>query len=210
MFDARLRAVYGPLLERLARPLAAAGVPPAVVTVGGFAVGVGACVAAALTWWSLALGLWLVNRLLDGLDGPVARRSGTTKRDRGGFLDIVADFAIYGGFVVGVAAGVPEARLACAALLATYYVNGTAFLALASLRGARSYTASGDRSLPFLSGLTEGAETVVAHSLFCLLPFWAEQIAWVFAGMVAFTAAQRVWFGLRVLSVPDPESGAAR
>ena len=56
----------------------------------------------------------------------MARAVGAT--DRGGFFDVVADFTIYGGFVVGVAIAVPEARLACAVLLLTYYVSGTALL----------------------------------------------------------------------------------
>lgn len=171
-------------------------------------MGAAACVAAALTSWRVALVLWLVNRLLDGLDGAVARLAGAPNRNQGGFLDIVADFTVYGGFVLGVAVGVPQARLGCAALLAAYYVNGTAFLALASLRDERS-PADPERSLPFVGGLTEGAETILAHSLFCLLPFWAEQIAWVFAAMVAFTAVQRVRLGLAVLGLADPDAGAA-
>ena len=54
-----------------------------------------------------------------------ARRGAT---DLGGFLDLLADFSIYGGFVVAVGVAVPEARLACLVLLLTYYVSGTAFL----------------------------------------------------------------------------------
>ena len=72
---------------------------------------VGACVAAGLAAWPAALGLWLANRALDDLDGAVARRRGAT--DLGGFLDFVA----YGGFVVGVAMAVPDARVACSAVL---------------------------------------------------------------------------------------------
>src|SRR5260370_934166 len=51
----------------------------------GWAAGAGACAATALRAWPAALGLWLANRLLDGLDGPVARAG--TPTDPGGLSD---------------------------------------------------------------------------------------------------------------------------
>jgi phosphatidylglycerophosphate synthase len=44
----------------------------------------------ALRWYGAALAAILLNRLLDGLDGALARRRGLT--DAGGFLDISLDF----------------------------------------------------------------------------------------------------------------------
>lgn len=214
MLDRQLRDALGPGLEATGRRLAGAGVRPGAVTAGGWLVGVGACVAAATGQWYPALALWLANRLLDGLDGPVARATGPT--DAGGFLDIVADFSIYAGFVVAVAIAEPAARLACGALLLAYYVSGTAFLALSSLLERRGQTATRPdrRSLRFVGGLAEGAETIVVYVLFCLLPYHAAAIAWVFAAVVAVTAVQRVVMGVRLLrdtpgAVPsvDPVDG---
>jgi phosphatidylglycerophosphate synthase len=150
--------------------------------------------------WPLALALWLSNRLLDGLDGAVARLGSPT--ERGGFLDIVADFSVYGGFVVGVAIGVPAARLACVVLLAAYYVSGTALLALSSLTERRALPGGDERSLRFAGGLAEGTETVLVYVLFCLLPRQAAGIAWGFAAAVGITAVQRVVAGLRLLREP--------
>ena len=166
--------------------------------------------AAATGQWHLALALWLANRLLDGLDGPVARATSPT--DVGGFLDIVADFSIYGGFVVAVAIAEPTTRLACGTLLLGYYVSGTAFLALSSLleRRGQSEITSDRRSLHFVGGLAEGAETIFVYVLFCLFPHHADVIAWVFAGIVAVTAAQRVLLGVHLLKCrirPSPTTG---
>ncbi|MGQ7148234.1 CDP-alcohol phosphatidyltransferase family protein, partial [Escherichia sp. SS-MK2] len=47
----------------------------------------------ALGWYLAALVVILLNRLLDGLDGALARRRGLT--DAGGFLDISLDFLFY-------------------------------------------------------------------------------------------------------------------
>ncbi|MDA8367259.1 MAG: CDP-alcohol phosphatidyltransferase family protein [Actinomycetota bacterium] len=197
MFDSRIRSAIAPPLEAAGRSIAARGVSPGAVTAAGWVVGAGACVAAATAQWAVALGLWLGNRLLDGLDGPVARARGAT--DRGGFLDVVADFSVYAGFVVAVAVAVPPARLACVVLLFTYYLSGTALLALSSLLERRRQSAGDGRSLRLTGGLAEGFETIVAYVAFCLLPGSAATIAWVFAGAVGLTAVQRVAAGARLL-----------
>lgn len=197
MFDSRIRSAIAPPLEAAGTSIAALGITPGVITAAGWVVGVGACVAVATAQWTLGLGLWLGNRLLDGLDGPVARARGAT--DRGGFLDVVADFSVYAGFVVAVAIAVPHARLACAVLLLTYYLSGTALLALSSLLEKRRRSGSDGRSLLLTGGLAEGFETIVVYVLFCLLPGSAATIAWVFAGVVGITAVQRVVAGARLL-----------
>ncbi len=205
MFDARARRLLGPTLEGAGAQLADRGVQPLTLTAAGWLVGVGACIAVARQAWVVGLVLWLLNRLLDGLDGPVARHRGAT--DLGGFLDIVADFSVYGGFVVGVAVAVPDARLGCVALLTAYYVSGTAFLALSSLVERRGGDGadpagghSGDgRSLRFVGGLAEGTETVAVYALICLVPGWAVGLVWVFTVAVAVTAVQRVVMGVHLL-----------
>ena len=196
-----MRAVLTPPLEWIGERLAAAGVRPLALTGIGWLVGVGACAAVGARLWLLGLALWLANRLLDGLDGAVARVIGPT--DRGGFLDVVADFSIYSGFLVGVAVAVPGARLACVVLLSAYYVSGTAFLALSSLLERRGAGTGDGRSLRFVGGLAEGTETIATYVLICLLPTHASMIAWVFAAAVAVTAAQRIEIGLRLLGEPQ-------
>src|SRR5260221_8008126 len=110
MLDSRLRAMLGPALDTAGRRLAAAGVAPAALTAAGWAAGAGACAATALRAWPAALGLWLANRLLDGLDGPVARAG--TPTDAGGVLDIVADFSVFAGVILRPAVALPGAGAA--------------------------------------------------------------------------------------------------
>lgn len=202
MLDTRMRRLLAPALDKAGARLADSGLPPLALTGSGWLAGAGACVAVATHHWLLGLVLWLANRVLDGLDGPVARRRGAT--DLGGFLDIVADFSIYAGFLVAVAVAEPDARLPCVALLTAYYISGTAFLALSSLIERRGTTGGDGRSLRFIGGLAEGTETVAVYVLFCLLPTHAAAIAWAFTAAVAITAAQRVILGVRALSRPAP------
>jgi phosphatidylglycerophosphate synthase len=197
MLDAPVRERIGPHLDVAAAWLDARGVHAGALTAAALVVGVGACVAAALAWWEAALALWLVNRALDGLDGPLARRRGAT--DLGGLLDFVADFVVYGGFVVGVAIAVPDARVACSALLAAYLLNNVAQLSFASLVEKRRLAFGDERSLRLTPGLTEGTETIAAYVVICLAPAHAAVVAWVFAGMVLITTAQRIALARRVL-----------
>ncbi len=190
MLDTVVRARLAPALERTAAALDGRGVSPGGVTAAGLAVGIGACMAAAFAAWPLALALWLLNRSLDGLDGPLARRRGPT--DLGGMLDFLADFVVYGGFVLGVAVAVADARVACCALLVAYLLNNVALLSFASLIEKRGLAMGDERSLRFTSALTEGTETIVAYVAFCLLPDSAAVIAWTFCALVLASVGQRV------------------
>jgi len=197
MLDTPVRRRITPVLDRAARAPGARALSPGAVTAVGLLVGIGACVAAALGAWALALVLWLLNRTLDGLDGAIARRRGPT--DLGGMLDFVADFVVYGGFVVGVAIAVPDARVACTALLAAYLLNNVALLSFASLVEKRRLEYGDERSLRFTPALTEGTETILAYVAFCLFPSRADVVAWVFCGLVMVSATQRIALARRVL-----------
>ena len=77
MFDAALRRVIDPPLDRIGRRIAALGVSANAVTLAGFAVGLSALPLLATERYALALAAIVVNRLFDGLDGAVARIRGS-------------------------------------------------------------------------------------------------------------------------------------
>jgi phosphatidylglycerophosphate synthase len=197
MFDRQIRRVVAGPTHQLAGALERIGICANQVTLVGLGFGIASAGAYAAHLYLPALGLWLANRLLDGLDGALARRC--TPSDLGGFLDIVSDFLVYGAFLVGVAIALPHAALPAIVLFCTYYVSGTAFLALSSLLEKRRQTAPDCRSLHFVGGIAEGFETVVVYILLCLFPSEASIIIWIFAGAVGITALQRVGFGVAEL-----------
>ena len=201
MLDARLRRVIDPPLERLCGPLAAAGVSANALTLAGFAIGLGAIAAIALQAYLLGLGLLLLNRLFDGLDGALARRQGLS--DLGGFLDIVLDFIVYSGVPFAFALADPASNgLPAAFLIFSFVGTGTSFLAFAIMAAKRGLSTElrGRKSLYYLGGLTEGTETIAAFVLACLLPGWFPQIAYVFGTLCWLTTATRTavaWQTLR-------------
>ncbi len=90
MLDSRLHPRLKPVLNAIARGLDRPGISPDGLTLFGFAIGVLALPFLALGWYGAALAAIVLNRLLDGLDGALARRRGLS--DAGGFLDISLDF----------------------------------------------------------------------------------------------------------------------
>ena len=201
MLDARLRRLIDPPLDRLGAPLTRCGLSANLTTGMGFAIGLVAIAAIAGRAYGLGLGLLLLNRLLDGLDGALARRRGIT--DLGGFLDILADFIVYAGVPLAFALADPGANaLPAAFLIFSFIGTATSFLAFAVMAAKRGITSElrGRKSLYYLGGLTEGSETIVAFVLACLWPGWFAPIAWVFGTLCWLTTATRVvvaWQTLR-------------
>jgi phosphatidylglycerophosphate synthase len=190
------RWIDGPLAV-VGRTLAERGIAADHVTVLGFVLGLGAALAMALGLSAVALVLFLLNRLLDGLDGAVARVVGAT--DRGGFLDIVLDFLVYAALPLGFAVADPAANaLPAALLLFTFVGTATSFLAYAIFAAKRGLSTRlrGHKSIYYLGGLTEGTETTAVFVLMLLVPAWFPWLAYGFAFACLVTAATRIYAGV--------------
>jgi phosphatidylserine synthase len=202
VLDATMRPLVAPALQALAVRVDRPAVTPDRVTLLGLVLGLGSAAAAASALWVPALVLWLLSRVADGLDGVLARRragAGEPPSAAGGYLDITADFLVYGTTVAGVGIGWGGSLEPFVAVLVAYYLNGATFLAFSSLAERTGRRLDDGRSLSFLGGLAEGTETVVVHSLWLLLPGHAGMIAWVWAAVVGISGLQRMVAGYRAL-----------
>lgn len=187
-------------------PLAAAipgSVHPTAITAIALVPGLGAGAAAAAGAPALAVVLWLLNRLLDGLDGTLARRRGLQSA-LGAYADIVLDVVVYAAIPLGIAAGqgTRAAYGAAAVLLASFYVNAISWSYLAALlerRGAGAAAQGELTAVTMPAGLIEGAETVVLFALALALPGWSTTIMWAMAAGVAVTIVQRAVWARRAL-----------
>jgi phosphatidylglycerophosphate synthase len=196
MLDRAIQAAIKPLLTRAARQLVAAGIGADAITVAGFVVGMAAAVAIALEAYLGGLVLLLASRLMDGLDGAVARATKPT--DRGGFLDITLDFVFYASIPLAFALANPaQNALPAAVLLAAFIGTASSFLAFAIVAEKQrlASTAFPDKSFYFLGGLTEATETITAFAAMCLWPAAFPLIAYGFAVLCAITIAMRIGWG---------------
>lgn len=193
MLDAAIRPHIDKPLAAIAKHAIAYGLTANAATALGFALGIAAAalVAAQLYWAGLAV--LLVSRMLDGLDGAIARQTRLT--DLGGYLDITLDFIFYAAMVFAFALADPARNALAAAFLTTSFMAPAAtFLAYAIFAQKHGITTDirGAKSLYYLGGLTEGFETILTLCLMCAFPDWFSVIAVVYGVMCWITGGTRI------------------
>ena len=207
MFDAKIRPFIDPPLNLAARALVAAGATPNRVTATGFGFTLLNFASLAFAQYSLALTFIGLSRLMDGLDGAVARqikiteqdgRAHTGESDLGAFLDIVSDFIFYSGTVFFFAVGQPQFGLWAAFLIFCFMGTGSSFLAYAIIAAKHgiNHQEQGKKSFFYLSGITEGSETILFLILICIFPDHFPYLSAVFGFLCLLTAAGRVRQGI--------------
>ncbi|NND74047.1 MAG: CDP-alcohol phosphatidyltransferase family protein [Ilumatobacter sp.] len=194
MLDLRLR----PAKDRLLAPVAdrlAGRVPPALLTTIGVLFSLAA---AASAWWQqpiAAVACWLAGRLADGLDGAVARATGSAG-DVGGYADFVVDTIGYAAIPLGIALGADDTTTwqIVAVLLAMFYVNAVSLLMLSALleKRAAGAAARGEHtSVTMPKALVEGTETIIAFTIALAAPGVADVVFVVMAVGVGVGVVQR-------------------
>ncbi|MDC5810033.1 CDP-alcohol phosphatidyltransferase family protein [Vibrio europaeus] len=195
-----IKAIRWPLAQS-AKLLDKLGVTANQTTLFGFALGCLAFPALIAEQYTLALIFILLNRICDGLDGALARIQGIS--DAGGFLDISLDFLFYSLIPFGFVLANPEQNaIAGAFLIFSFIGTGTSFLAFAVMAGKRGIDnpVYKNKSLYYMSGLTEGTETIGCFILFCLLPQHFTFIAFLFGAACWFTTFTRIYSGFQTLN----------
>ena len=202
MLDLRLR----PLKERATRGLAgrvARWCSAGALTAASLGLALGAAAAAATGLPLVAVVGWLASRLLDGLDGPVARARGEAS-DLGGYLDVVGDTVGYAAIPLGVAVGIdgPTTWVAVACLEAVLYVNAISWTFLAAVlekRGAGATSRGELTTVTMPPAVVEGTETIVLYAVMLAVPAWATAVCGAMAALVALNVVQRLMWARRHL-----------
>jgi phosphatidylglycerophosphate synthase len=171
-------------------------VHPTIITIAACGVGLAA---AAMVWqqhYGIGLGLWLVNRLLDGLDGTVARMY-NKQSDLGSYLDVLLDNLVYAAIPLALAVGADTTAgyISVAVLIVSFYLNTVSWMYLAALlerRNAGAVARGEMTTVTMPGGLVEGAETIVFFSLLLLLPGTLVVLCITMALLVFLTIAQRL------------------
>ncbi|MEF1283195.1 CDP-alcohol phosphatidyltransferase family protein [Vibrio sp. M250220] len=194
-----IKVIRWPLAQS-ANLLDRCGITANQTTMFGFALGCVAFPALIFEQYTLALLLIIANRICDGLDGALARIQGIT--DAGGFLDISLDFLFYSLIPFGFVLANPEQNAVAGAFLIFSFIGtGSSFLAFAVMAGKRGIEnpVYQHKSLYYMSGLTEGTETIACFILFCLLPNHFALIAYLFGAACWFTTLTRIYSGFITL-----------
>ena len=201
MLDAKVTPLIKPLLKPLIKALDSKRVTPNQVTLVGFVIGILAFPFIILNWWNMALGCIILNRVLDGIDGELARYQRSSS-SAGGCLDICLDFLFYASIPLAFGIADPaEWGIPAMVLLATFIGTGSSFLAFAiaaeKLQIDRPQFAN--KSFYYMQGLTEGTETILVFLAFCIWPQYFATLAYLFAAACAVTVVTRIAGGFSTL-----------
>lgn len=208
MLDPYVRILVDPPLNVVGKCLSGLGVSPNFLTFLGFGVGLLAMAAIVHQYYTLAAILIAINRLLDGLDGAVARHRFSS--DFGGVLDISCDFIIYAGLVFAFGLSAPENLFYAAFLIFSFIGPITTFLAYATIAAKRQMNTKrrGIKSFYHLGGICEGTETAFTLLLICLYPEAFQWVCLIYGGLCWLTTIGRLYcawadFGEQALPIRE-------
>lgn len=173
---------------------------PDHITIAGFVLGVFAFFALWMNLYKTALCLIVLNRLMDGLDGALARQTKTT--DAGGFLDICFDFIFYSGVVAGFGLADPQHNATAAIILILSFAGtGSSFLGFAVMAEKHKLKnlVYPNKAMYYIGGLTEGTETIIFFVVICIFPGIFPAAAGIYAFLCLITTLTRIVSGYAIL-----------
>ena len=192
MFDRQIQKNTQKPLQYIAK-LFLKFISPNHMTLIGFSFGVLMCLFIIIDQYLMAIIFLFVNRLSDGLDGTMARLQNPTPL--GGYLDIVLDFLIYGGFVLSFGITEQNNTLLSMVLLFCYIGTGSTFLAKAAILPSltnQNLNEEIPKSFHYAVGLVEGTETIVFMVLCLLFPNLFIYFSFIFIILCLITIVFRI------------------
>ena len=192
MFDRQIQKYTQKPLQYIAK-LFLKFISPNHMTLIGFSFGVLMCLSIIIDQYLIAIIFLFLNRLSDGLDGTMARLQ--TPTPLGGYLDIVLDFLIYGGFVLSFGITEQNNTLLSMILLFCYIGTGSTFLAKAAILPSltnQSLNEEIPKSFNYAVGLVEGTETIVFMVLCLLFPNLYIYFSFIFIILCLITIVFRI------------------
>jgi len=201
MFDLQLRKLQERLFVPFAK-LVGTVASPNQITFFAFLVGLLCCLSCYLGHNYLALGLFLLNRCIDALDGGVARLT-EQQSDFGAHFDIITDFTLYALIPISMNLNSPGNPNILCILLATYYLNSASIFHLSSLlekRKAGAALRNETTSITMPYGIVEGFETYLVYALLMLFPGYKNELYIVFSNTVFLNILYRCVWAYRELS----------
>ena len=192
MFDRQIQKFTQKPLKYIAK-LFLKFISPNQMTFIGFSFGVLMCLFIIIDQYLFATIFLFLNRLSDGLDGTMARLQ--TPTPLGGYLDIVLDFLIYGGFVLSFGITEQNNTLLSMVLLFCYIGTGSTFLAKAAILPSltnQNLNEEIPKSFHYAVGLVEGTETIVFMILCLLFPNFFIYFSFIFIILCLITIVFRI------------------
>ncbi len=186
------RAELRSLQSQVARILYGAGIRANWATLSGGILGIAAGILFAFDQTAEGIIVLALSGGLDAVDGTIAREFERATA-LGGILDLTLDRVVEAAVLLGIIWPHPALWRPAAVVVATWYVNITAFMATGAALGAS------EKLIHYPPGLVERTEALVFFALLALAPAYGAYLCYAYAALEAATAIQRLAYALRHL-----------
>ncbi|MBU4540979.1 MAG: CDP-alcohol phosphatidyltransferase family protein [Firmicutes bacterium] len=185
MIDTKLRGVFQPLFNGLARGLIKLKLSSNTISLAAFGVGLGASLSIAMGHLVPALILLWLSGLLDVLDGSVARLTATAS-PLGAYLDLIFDRMVESAVILACFFLLPQYALAYLLFFVAVLFNFTTFIVAGAL-----FKNNSSKSMHYDIGIAERTETFIVFTLMLLFQPFAGLILMIFNGLIFLTGGLR-------------------
>lgn len=186
MLDKQLIILTNYPLELLGKICVFLRISPLAITLANIPITIIIFICILKEFFIVAIILIIINRILDGLDGVVARQTNTNSV-RGAYMDLVVDYLFY--TAVPLAHGIlnPEKNaIATMLILAVFILSGINFIASSSAAHKLDITSSRfpQKNFYYHSNLIEGSETILYVLTITMFPNFFPIISYICASMI--------------------------
>ena len=144
-----------------------------------------------------ALFVFLLGRILDGVDGIIANKTRIT--EFGGFIDIVFDLVSYSLVPLAFILNDNSNAIFGSILLATFFGTSSAFFGIAIFENNKFIKRNPEKSFYYVGGFMGGAITIFFLSLMFLFPEKFNLIALIFSVLCIIGTIERIFYAYIIL-----------
>ena len=145
----------------------------------------------------IALFVFLLGRILDGVDGIIANKTRIT--EFGGFIDIVFDLISYSLVPLAFILKDNSNAIFGSILLATFFGTSSAFFGIAIFENNKFIKRNPEKSFYHVGGFMGGAITIFFLSLMFLFPEKFNLIALIFSVLCILGTIERIFYAYIIL-----------
>ena len=144
-----------------------------------------------------ALFVFLLGRILDGVDGIIANKTRIT--EFGGFIDIVFDLISYSLVPLAFILKDNSNAIFGSILLATFFGTSSAFFGIAIFENNKFIKRNPEKSFYHVGGFMGGSITILFLSLMFLFPEKFNLIALIFSVLCILGTIERIFYAYTIL-----------
>ena len=197
MIDQYFVKIIKPFLEMVASPFYKFGINANYISLFGLSMSFLSFYLILKDLNITALFVFLLGRILDGVDGIIANKTRIT--EFGGFIDIVFDLISYSLVPLAFILKDNSNAIFGSILLATFFGTSSAFFGIAIFENNKFIKRNPEKSFYHVGGFMGGAITIFFLSLMFLFPEKFNLIALIFSVLCILGTIERIFYAYTIL-----------